>query len=282
MDDVAKIGLIKFDFLGLKTLTVINQTLKLVNCNDIKIPDINEIPLDDKETYALLSSGETEGVFQLESSGMKDLILKMQPKNLEDVTDLLALYRPGPLQSGMVEDYIHRRKGEASISYLAPQLKSTLADTYGVILYQEQVMKIAQVLAGYSLGEADILRRAMGKKKFQEMEEQKEKFIQGTQQHKIPPKKADEIFKLMEHFAGYGFNKSHSVAYAMIAYQTAYLKAHYPVEFMAALLTCEMDNTDKVIRHIGECRERGLDVLPPDVNESQRDFIVAGKKIRFG
>ena len=282
MDDVAKIGLIKFDFLGLKTLTVIDQTVKLINRNEIKIPDINEIPLDDKETYALLSSGETEGVFQLESSGMKELILKMQPENIEDVTDLLALYRPGPLQSGMVDDYIRRRKGEATISYLAPQLKTTLADTYGVILYQEQVMKIAQVLAGYSLGEADILRRAMGKKKIQEMEEQKEKFLQGSQKHKIPPKKAEEIFNLMSKFAGYGFNKSHSVAYALIAYQTAYLKAHYPVEFMAALLTCEMGNTDKVIRHIGECRDRGLEVLPPDVNESQRDFIVDGKKIRFG
>lgn len=282
MDDVAKIGLIKFDFLGLRTLTVINQTLKLINREEVKIPDINEIPLGDKETYTLLSSGETEGVFQLESSGMKELISKMQPKNIDDVTDLLALYRPGPLQSGMVDDYIRRRKGETNISYLVPQLKSTLADTYGVILYQEQVMKIAQVLAGYSLGEADILRRAMGKKKFQEMEEQKEKFLQGTQKHKIQPKKAEEIFNLMANFAGYGFNKSHSVAYAMIAYQTAYLKAHYPVEFMAALLTCEMGNTDKVIRHIGECRERGLEVLPPDVNESQRDFIVAGKKIRFG
>ncbi|WAC07162.1 MAG: DNA polymerase III subunit alpha [Thermodesulfobacteriota bacterium] len=282
MDDVAKIGLIKFDFLGLKTLTVIDQALKLINRDEVKIPDINEIPLDDKETYALLSSGETEGIFQLESSGMKELISKMQPENIDDVTDLNALYRPGPLQSGMVEDYIRRRKGETNISYLVPQLKSILADTYGVILYQEQVMKIAQVLAGYSLGEADILRRAMGKKKFQEMEEQKEKFLQGTQKHKIPPKKAEEIFNLMANFAGYGFNKSHSVAYAVIAYQTAYLKAHYPVEFMAALLTCEMGNTDKVIRHIGECRERGLEVLPPDVNESQRDFIVAGKKIRFG
>lgn len=282
MDDVAKIGLIKFDFLGLKTLTVINQTLKLINRNEIKIPDINEIPLDDRETYELLSLGETEGVFQLESSGMKELISKMQPENIDDVTDLLALYRPGPLQSGMVDDYIRRRKGETSISYLVPQLKSTLADTYGVILYQEQVMKIAQVLAGYSLGEADILRRAMGKKKFQEMEEQKEKFLQGSQKHKIQTKKSEEIFNLMANFAGYGFNKSHSVAYAMIAYQTAYLKAHYPVEFMAALLTCEMGNTDKVIRHIGECRERGLEVLPPDVNESQRDFIVTSKKIRFG
>ena len=282
MDDVAKIGLIKFDFLGLKTLTVINQTLKLINRNEVKIPDINEIPLGDKETYALLSSGETEGVFQLESSGMKELISKMQPENIDDVTDLLALYRPGPLQSGMVDDYIRRRKGETNISYLVPQLKSTLADTYGVILYQEQVMKIAQVVAGFSLGEADILRRAMGKKKVQEMEEQKEKFLLGTQKHKIPLKKAEEIFKNIVSFAGYGFNKSHSVAYALIAYQTAYLKAHYPVEFMAALLTCEMGNTDKVIRHIGECRDKGLEVLPPDVNESQRDFIVAGKKIRFG
>jgi len=282
MDDVAKIGLIKFDFLGLKTLTVINQTLKLINRDEIKIPDINSIPLDDKETYKLLSSGKTEGIFQLESSGMKDLISKIRPQNIADITDLLALYRPGPLQSGMVEDYIKRKRGETPIVYLVPQLKDILSDTYGVILYQEQVMKIAQVLAGYSLGEADILRRAMGKKKPQEMEEQKEKFLLGCKKNKIPLKKAEEIFNLMANFAGYGFNKSHSVAYAMIAYQTAYLKAHYPVEFMAALLTCEMENTDKVIRHIGECREQGIEVLPPDVNYSQRDFAVIDNKIRFG
>ena len=282
MDDVAKIGLIKFDFLGLRTLTVIDRTLKLINREEKKIPSINEIPLDDKDTYELLSSGETDGVFQLESSGMKELIAKMRPENFEDIIALLALYRPGPLQSGMVEDYIRRRKGETNISYLVPQLKNILSDTYGVILYQEQVMKIAQVLAGYTPGEADILRRAMGKKKVLEMEEQKEKFLEKAIKNKINSKKAEEIFNLMANFAGYGFNKSHSVAYAMIAYQTAYLKAHYPIEFMAALLTCEMDNSDKVIRHIGECRERDIEVLPPDVNESFRDFSVIGNKIRFG
>jgi DNA polymerase-3 subunit alpha len=282
MDDVAKVGLIKFDFLGLKTLTVIDRTLKLINREEEKVADINDIPLVDNPTYVLLSSGETDGVFQLESSGMKELISKMNPENIDDIVALLALYRPGPLQSGMVDDFIQRRKGAASIPYLVPQLKSILADTYGVILYQEQVMKVAQELAGYTLGEADILRRAMGKKKVIEMEEQKEKFLEKTTKNKIDLKKAEEIFNLMANFAGYGFNKSHSVAYAMIAYQTAYLKAHYPIEFMAALLTCEMDNSDKVIRHIGECRERGIEVLPPDVNESYRDFTVFDNKIRFG
>jgi len=282
MDDVAKIGLIKFDFLGLRTLTVIERALNLINREKKIIVDINEIPLDDRNTYALLASGETDGVFQLESSGMKELISKMDPEHIDDIVALLALYRPGPLQSGMVDDYIHRRKGDSRIPYLVPQLESILSDTYGVILYQEQVMKIAQVLAGYTLGEADILRRAMGKKKVVEMEEQKERFLERAIEKKIDAKKAEEIFNLMANFAGYGFNKSHSVAYAMIAYQTAYLKAHHPTEFMAALLTCEMDNSDKVIRHIGECRERGIEVLPPDVNESYRDFTVITNKIRFG
>lgn len=282
MNDVADIGLIKFDFLGLKTLTVIERALALINQAETRVPDINALPLDDKATYALLASGETDGVFQLESTGMKELVIRMRPEHIDDLVALLALYRPGPLQSGMVDDYIRRRKGETSIAYPVPQLKPVLQDTYGVILYQEQVMKIAQVLAGYSLGEADILRKAMGKKKAQEMEEQEEKFLAGAHTHKIERKKAEDIFNLMANFAGYGFNKSHSVAYAMIAYQTAFLKAHYPVEFMAALLTCEMDNTDKVIRHIGECRERGIEVLPPDVNQSDNDFTVVESKIRFG
>jgi len=282
MNEVADIGLIKFDFLGLKTLTVIDKALALIKQGNEPVEDINAIPLDDPATYDLLASGETEGVFQLEGSGMKELIIKMKPESMDDIVALLALYRPGPLQSGMVNDFIRRRKKEESIPYLVPQLKDILEDTYGVILYQEQVMKIAQVLAGYSLGEADLLRRAMGKKKFEEMEKQKEKFLLGTKKNKIDPKKAEEIFNLMANFAGYGFNKSHSVAYAVIAYQTAYLKAHYPVEFMAALLTCEMDNSDKVIRHISECRDRGIEVLPPHVNESSRDFTVSGNKIRFG
>lgn len=282
MNEVGDIGLIKFDFLGLKTLTVIDRTLKLVNRDSEVIPDINDLPLDDPATYELLSSGETDGIFQLESSGMKELIINMKPSDIDSVVALLALYRPGPLQSGMVNDYIDRRKGKADIPYLLPQLEPILKDTYGVILYQEQVMKIAQELAGYSLGEADLLRRAMGKKKFEVMEKQKEKFLAGTDKNKLDRKKSAEIFDLMANFAGYGFNKSHSVAYAVISFQTAYLKAHHPVEFMAALLTCEMDNSDKVIRHIGECRERGIEVLPPDVNESFRDFAVSDNKIRFG
>ena len=282
MNEVGDIGLIKFDFLGLKTLTVIDRTLKLVNRDSVVIADVNDLPLDDPATYELLASGETDGIFQLESSGMKELIINMKPADIDSVVALLALYRPGPLQSGMVNDYIERRRGDAEIPYLLPELEPILEDTYGVILYQEQVMKLAQELAGYSLGEADLLRRAMGKKKHEEMEKQKEKFLAGTDKKKLDRKKAEEIFNLMANFAGYGFNKSHSVAYAVISFQTAYLKAHHPVEFMAALLTCEMDNSDKVIRHIGECRERGIEVLPPDVNESFRDFAVSDNKIRFG
>ena len=263
MNEVGDIGLIKFDFLGLKTLTVIDRTLKLVNRNSVVIADINDLPLDDPATYELLASGETDGIFQLESSGMKELIINMKPADIDSIVALLALYRPGPLQSGMVNDYIDRRKGTSDIPYLLPQLEPILADTYGVILYQEQVMKLAQELAGYSLGEADLLRRAMGKKKYEEMEKQKEKFLAGTDKNKLDRKKSAEIFDLMANFAGYGFNKSHSVAYAVISFQTAYLKAHHPVEFMAALLTCEIGNSDKVIRHIGECRERGIEVLLP-------------------
>ncbi len=278
MNDVEKIGLIKFDFLGLKTLTVISKTLGLI---EEKL-DINEIPPDDEETFKLLSRGETDGVFQLESSGMKELLTKLKSEKLEDIIALLALHRPGPLASGMVDDFIKRRHKKIPIKYEAPELEMILAETYGVILYQEQVMKIASELANFTPEEADILRRAMGKKKLQEMEEQKERFVQGAKKKGVNPKKAEKIFDLMSSFAEYGFNKSHSAAYAMIAYQTAYLKTHFPVQFMAALLTCEMGNTDKLSRHIGECREKGIEVLPPDVNKSFKDFKVEGGKIRFG
>ncbi len=283
MNDVDSIGLIKFDFLGLRTLTVIDRAIKLIQSNpDNSLPDINDLPLDDTKTYELLSAAETEGIFQLESSGMKELLGRIKPGSIDDLTALLALYRPGPLGSGMVDDFIKRKHGKIDVKYELPELKDILKETYGVILYQEQVMRIASTLANFSLADADLLRRAMGKKKPAEMAKQKEKFIEGTKKNKIRQPKAEKIFDLMANFAEYGFNKSHSAAYAYVAYQTAYLKAHYGVEFMAALLSSEMDNTDKVVKHINECREKNIDVLPPDVNESFNDFTVSGKKIRFG
>ncbi|MFZ5585702.1 MAG: DNA polymerase III subunit alpha [Thermodesulfobacteriota bacterium] len=283
MKCVEKAGLIKFDFLGLRTLTVIDLAVKMIRGGG-KDPEfaIADIPLDDKKTYDLLSRGDATGVFQLESSGMKELLSKMRPECFEDVIALVALYRPGPLESGMVDDFVARKHGVRKVEYLLPQLEPILKETYGVIVYQEQVMEIARVLAGYSLGEGDILRRAMGKKDPKEMASQRERFAQGAKAGGIDPNKATVIFDLMEKFAGYGFNKSHSAAYALIAYQTAYLKAHYPHEFMAALLTSEVNNTDAVMRHIGECRERDLKVLPPDINQSEREFTVKGEAIRFG
>ncbi len=283
MNEVGKIGLIKFDFLGLRTLTVIDEALRLINAKRPENPlDINSLPLNDEKSYELLCSGETEGIFQLESSGMKDLLKRLRPESFDEIIALLALYRPGPLGSGMVDEFIKGKHGQAAVSYDLPQLKEILEDTYGVILYQEQVMKIASTLAHFSLSDADILRRAMGKKKSEEMKKQKDKFLEGAKKNKIPLQKAQTIFDRMLKFAEYGFNKSHSAAYAVIAYQTAYLKAHYPVEFMAALLSCEMENTDKVVKHIVECRERGIEVLPPDINSSTRGFTVDGNKIRFG
>jgi len=282
MKDVERIGLVKFDFLGLKTLTVIDKTVKILKRNRGIELDIDNVRLDDAETYKLLSSGNTNGVFQLESSGIKELLRKLKPETFEDVMSVVALYRPGPLQSGMVDDFIKRKHGKAPIKYELPQLKDILANTYGVIVYQEQVMEIAKVLAGFSPGDADVLRKAMGKKLPEEMVIQRERFIEGAKKNKVEQKKAEKIFDLMANFAGYGFNKSHSAAYALIAYQTAYLKAHYPVEFMAAMLTSEMADTDKVIKYIGECRDMGIEILPPALNESRKDFTVIGNKIRFG
>ncbi len=282
MKDVEKIGLIKFDFLGLKTLTMIADVIKRVNRSQTENLEIRKIPLDDRPTYDLLCSGDTSGVFQLEGSGMRDLVVRLLPARFEDIVALLALYRPGPLKSGMVDDFIKRRHGKVPIAYEVPELKDILEETYGVIVYQEQVMKIASKLASFSLADADILRRAMGKKKADEMAMQKKNFLEGAQKNKIPAKKAERLFDLMAKFAEYGFNKSHSAAYALIAYQTAYLKAHYPVEFMAALLSSEMGDADKILRHLSECREKKIEVLPPDVNESQQDFAVVGGKIRFG
>ncbi|MFK5926811.1 MAG: DNA polymerase III subunit alpha [Desulfuromusa sp.] len=282
MSYVEKIGLVKFDFLGLKTLTVIENAVRLIREGKVSDFDLRLIPNDDKATFELLSRGETTGVFQLESSGMKEYLVKLKPNCFEDLIAMVALYRPGPLGSGMVDSFIKRKHGTEKFKYDFPQLEPILKDTYGVIVYQEQVMLIAQILANYSLGAADLLRRAMGKKKAEEMAKQKQNFLAGATENNLNPKKAEAVFDLMEKFAAYGFNKSHSAAYALIAYQTAYLKTHYPVEFMAALLTEDMENTDKVIKNISEVRAMGVEVLPPDINASARSFTVAEDVMRFG
>lgn len=282
MDRIEQLGLIKFDFLGLKTLTVIKHTLDLIRAASGTSIDIDKIPLNDRATYQLCSDGKTTGVFQLESSGMKELMRRLQPEVFEDLIALVALYRPGPLGSNMVDDFVSGKHGKTRIRYVLPQLEPILKETYGVILYQEQVMRIAQLLADYSLAEADELRKAIGKKKPEVMARHKKRFIDGARKNGVNPKKAETLFNLIEKFGGYGFNKSHSAAYAMIAYQTAYLKAHFPVEFMAALLTQDMGNQDKTIKNIAECRSMGIEILPPDINESQADFSVVDGKIRFG
>ncbi len=280
---VEKVGLIKFDFLGLKTLTVIDTALKLIEEHYGEKVDITRIPLDDPKTYELLCRGDTTGVFQLESSGMKDLIRRLRPSSFTDMIALVALYRPGPLESGMVDQFVKAKHGEIEVEYPLPQLEPILKETYGVIVYQEQVMQIAQVLAGYSLGEGDLLRRAMGKKKKEVMDAQRERFMNGARERGIPEEKARKIFDLMAKFAGYGFNKSHSAAYGLISYQTAWLKAHYLVPFMASLLTNELGNTDGVLKFISDCRERGITVLPPDINKSREGFTIEEKRdIRFG
>ncbi|MBU2499443.1 MAG: DNA polymerase III subunit alpha, partial [Proteobacteria bacterium] len=282
MDQIEKLGLIKFDFLGLRTLTVIKHALMLIEKTAGQRIDIDKIPLDDEATYQLCSEGKTTGVFQLESSGMKELLRRLRPEVFEDMIALVALYRPGPLGSNMVEEFIAGKHGKVKINYILPRLQPILKETYGVILYQEQVMKIAQVLAKYTLAEADELRKAIGKKKPEVMAKHKERFIQGALENEVDQKTAQRLFLLIEKFGGYGFNKSHSAAYALIAYQTAYLKAHYPVQFMAALLTQDMGNQDKTIKNIAECREMGIRILPPDLNESQPDFAVVEGAIRFG
>ena len=282
MKRVEKIGLVKFDFLGLRNLTVIADALLLIEKQGKIPPDMVNLDLTDKETYKLLSSGETDGVFQLESSGMKDLLVRMKPECFEDTTALVALYRPGPLESGMVDDFVNRKHGRQAVEYMIPELEPILKETYGVIVYQEQVMKIAAVLANYSMSEADDLRKAMGKKIPEILAKHKERFIQGSVDNGIDGKKAENLFDLIEKFAGYGFNKSHSAAYALIAIQTAYLKAHYPVEFLAALLTSEMNSTDGVVKYIAECRRRNINILPPDINQSDKVFTVRDNEIIFG
>ncbi len=282
MKPLEKLGLIKFDFLGLKTLTVIHQALGLVEENRGVRIDMDATPLDDPETYRLLARGDTDGIFQLEGSGIRDLLTKLRPENFEEIIALVALYRPGPLNSGMVTDYIKRKHGKAKIRYPHPTLRETLEETYGVIVYQEQVMEIATRVAGFSLGEADMLRRAMGKKDMAIMTRNRDAFVGGAREKGIDKEKAKEIYHLIKQFAEYGFNKSHSAAYAMVAYQTAYLKAHYPTEYMAALLTSEKDRTDKLIRYIHHCQESNIPVDPPDINESGSDFNVRSHRIRFG
>ena len=291
-NDVEEAGLIKFDFLGLRTLTIINSAVKLIN--DLRAEEsqdhlrIEDIPLDDIKTFELMGRAETTAVFQLESRGMKELIRKLGPDRFEDIIALVALFRPGPLQSGMVDDFINRKKGLSPISYPHPQyqhecLKSSLEPTYGVILYQEQVMQIAQEMAGYSLGGADLLRRAMGKKDAKKMAEQRSIFMQGAIGKGFTENLASNVFELMEKFAGYGFNKSHSAAYALIAYQTAWLKAHYPSQFMAATISSDMDRTEKVVSLIDECRAMNLTLMPPDINSGEYQFSVnAHNHILYG
>src|SRR6202020_2758656 len=283
MKAVEKLGLLKMDFLGLTTLTVIDDALKLIERKRGSKLDMTLIPLDDPETYEkVFHRALTSGVFQFESGGMRDVLRRYRPTCVEDLTALNALYRPGPIQGGMIDDFIERKWGRRVVSYEVPQLEALLKETLGVIVYQEQVMQIANVLAGYSLGEADLLRRAMGKKNAEEMAKQRERFASGAAKNKHPKDKATYIFDQMEKFAGYGFNKSHSAAYALLAYHTAYLKTHYPVEFMAALLTSVTGSTDDVVKYINECREMGIAVEAPDINVSDANFTPHGEAIRFG
>ena len=280
---IDKLGLLKMDFLGLTTLTILTDALKLIQQTRGTTLKLEEIPLEDHETYEkVFYKGLTSGVFQFESHGMRDVLRKYQPNSIDDLTALNALYRPGPIQGGMIDDFIDRKHGRKKVEYELPELQEILQETLGVIVYQEQVMQIANRLAGYSLGEADLLRRAMGKKKAEEMAQQRERFVEGAAQRKYPAKKIEKIFDLMAQFAGYGFNKSHSAAYALLAYHTAYLKTHYPVEFMAALLTSVTGSTDDVVKYINECREMGIAVEAPDINVSDANFTPHGESIRFG
>jgi DNA polymerase III subunit alpha len=279
MKSIEDMGLLKFDFLGLKTLTIMDKTLQYIRQQggDVKL---SEIPLDDTRTYSYLASGDTTGIFQLESAGMRDILVRMQPNRFEDLIALVALYRPGPMQ--WIDKFIKNKKGEPELLFDLPQLNEMLAETYGIILYQEQVMMIANRIANFSLGQADLLRRAMGKKKPEEMAKQKEDFISGAVRNGISEKMARDIFEKMEPFAQYGFNKSHSAAYAYIAYQTAWLKVYYPVEFMTANLSADMGDTDRIVKLISECRGMNISILPPDINESAREFKIDGVSVRFG
>ena len=284
-DDVEAVGLVKFDFLGLKTLTVIDRAAAMIDAARPGEPplDVDALPTDDAQTYELIRSGATTGVFQLESRGMRELLRGLKPSRFEDLVALVALFRPGPLKSGMVDDFIERKEGRAEVAYLHPQVEPILRSTHGVILYQEQVMQIARELAGYSLGGADVLRKAMGKKLPEEMARERAAFVAGATRHGVDPPVANALFDLMEHFAEYGFNRAHSVSYALVSYQTAWLKRHHPAAFMASALTAEMDNTDRVVLLVDDCRDLGITVRPPDVNASAWAFEADGAdRIRFG
>ena len=282
MKAVEKMGLLKMDFLGLTTLTVIDDCLKLIKANRGEDVDMATIALDDQHTFEqVFHKALTSGVFQFESGGMRDVLRRYKPNSIEHLTALNALYRPGPIQ-GMIDDFIERKWGRREVEYLLPELEPMLKETLGVIVYQEQVMQISNVIGGYSLGGADLLRRAMGKKDPAEMAKQRDIFMAGAAAKKFPKDRAGELFDLMEKFAGYGFNKSHSAAYSLLAYHTAWLKTHYPVEFMAALLTSETSKPENVVKYIGECREINITVLPPDVQISAATFTPAGDAIRFG
>ncbi|PLX70903.1 MAG: DNA polymerase III subunit alpha [Denitrovibrio sp.] len=288
-DTLESVGLVKFDFLGLNNLTIIDEAIRQIKKNKGEDLDITKIPLDDKKVYELLSRGDATGVFQLESSGMKNLLKKLKPECFEDIIALVALYRPGPMESGMLDSFVKRKYGEEEIDYIFPDLEEFLEETRGVVIYQEQVMQIAQTVAGYSLGAADIIRRAMGKKKAAEMDKQKEFFlygdgktIQGAKARGYDMVMAEDLFDKLAKFAGYGFNKSHSAAYAMISYQTAYLKANYPVEYMAAILSCEIDKGEKIVTFTEECKAMGIEVLPPNINKSDVNFAIEGNSIHFG
>jgi DNA polymerase-3 subunit alpha len=290
MKEAEKAGLIKFDFLGLKTLTVLDTAVRLVNEQRAAAGEapfyLADIPMDDPRVFEMISAGDTTGVFQLESSGFREVLKKLKPDNIEDIVAAGALYRPGPLEGGMVDDFIDRKHGKKQVRYPHPALEPTLRDTYGVIVYQEQVMQIAQVLAGYTLGAADLLRRAMGKKSKEVMDKEKDRFLAGARANGVDPRTAEAVFELMAFFAGYGFNRSHSAAYAVVSYQTAYLKCHFAHEFIAGLMSCDKDNTDNIVKFMAEARAMGVVVERPDVNESAADFTVVrrdgAKVIRFG
>ncbi|MDI6796585.1 MAG: DNA polymerase III subunit alpha, partial [Desulfatibacillaceae bacterium] len=282
METVEKIGLVKFDFLGLKNLTIIAKTLSLIKAQGIEPPDMAHLPSPDKKTFELLCRGDTTGIFQLESSGMKSLLIRMKPENINDIIAVVALYRPGPLESGMLDDFVDSKHGKRKVTYLLSGLEPILKETFGVIVYQEQVMRIAADIGGFSMSEADDLRKAMGKKKQEILDKLKDKFIKGAVERGADKVKATQLFELIDKFGGYGFNKSHSAAYAAITYQTAYLKAHYPVEFMAAHLSLELGNMDGVVKFLAECRNMDIEVSVPDVNVGEKEFAVSSGKIIFG
>src|SRR6185312_4905058 len=283
MKEVERVGLLKMDFLGLSTLTLIADCLAEIKRTEGTDLDIDAIPLNDEKTYKLFADGATYGVFQFESSGMRELLRRAKPSRFDDLIALNALYRPGPLKSGMVDDWVERKQGKREVQYELPELEPILADSYGVIAYQEHVLRIAQAVAGCTLGQADVLRKAMGKKDPTVMAKQREAFLEGAKAKGVNEKKAVKLFEQIEHFAGYGFNKAHATAYALLAYRTAYLKANYPWHFAASLFTIEAQNTEKLAMYIAEARERGIPVLPPDVNQSQLRFSVEpGKGVRFG